>query len=132
VEMPGGVELDEVANYMVAADIFCFASVAEAQGLVTLEGMAAGLPVVAVDGSGTRDVLENGVQGLMTLNDSQSLSDAIERLVLDRELRLKMGEAARIRAREFEIYKQARRLLDVYAEAQESAREGRMIRCTRK
>jgi 1,2-diacylglycerol 3-alpha-glucosyltransferase len=131
VEMPGGVDLDEVGNYLVAADVFCFASVAEAQGLVTLEGMAAGLPVAAVDGSGTRDVLEDGVQGFMTANDSSSLAQAIEKLVMDRELRLKMGLVARTRAGEFDIIKQARKLLDVYAQAQDSARAGRLIHCNR-
>jgi glycosyltransferase involved in cell wall biosynthesis len=131
VEMPGGIDLDAVANYLVAADIFCFASVAEAQGLVTLEAMAAGLPVAAVDGSGTRDVLEDGVQGFMTANDAESLAQGIEKLVNDQELRSKMGLAARTRARDFDIINQARKLLDVYAQAQESAREGNLVRCNR-
>jgi 1,2-diacylglycerol 3-alpha-glucosyltransferase len=131
VEMPGGVDLDKVANYLVAADIFCFASVAEAQGLVTLEAMASGLPVAAINGSGTRDVLEDCVQGFMTENNAESLAQAMEKLATDPELRLKMGLAARERAREFDILKQARRLLDVYEEARESARQGNLIRCNR-
>ena len=131
VEMPGGVDLDDVKNFLVAADIFCFASVSEAQGLVTLEGMAAGLPVAAVDGSGTRDILQEGIQGFLTHNDSRSLAQAIEKLVVDDELRSKMGLASRLRAREFDIMKMAHRLMDVYAEAQESAREGKLIRCNR-
>ncbi|MFH2040627.1 MAG: glycosyltransferase [Chloroflexota bacterium] len=131
VEMPGGIDLDKVGNYLVAADIFCFASVAEAQGLVTLEAMAAGLPVVAVDGSGTRDVLEDGVQGFMTLNDVEALAQGIEKLVTDQELRIKMSLAAKIRACEFDIVNQAHKLLDVYAQAQESARQGKLIQCNR-
>jgi len=131
VEMPGGVDLDKVGNYLVAADIFCFASIAETQGLVTLEAMAAGLPVAAVDGSGTRDVLEDGVQGFMTVNDAVALGQGIENLVSDQELRSKMGLAARVRAREFDIVNQARELLDVYSQAQESARQGKLIRCYR-
>ena len=128
VEMPGGVDLDKVGNYLVAADIFCFASVAEAQGLVTLEAMAAGLPVAAVDGSGTRDVLEDGIQGFMTANDAEALGQGIEKLVADQELRSKMGLAARARAREFDIVNQARKLLDVYTQAQESSRQGKLVR----
>jgi len=131
VEMPGGVDLDKVGNYLVAADIFCFASVAEAQGLVTLEAMAAGLPVAAIDGSGTRDVLEDGIQGFMTENDAVALGQGIEKLVADLELRLKMGLAARVRAREFDIVNQARKLLDIYAQAQESSRQGKLVRCNR-
>ncbi len=131
VEMPGGIDLDKVINYLVAADIFCFASVAEAQGLVTLEAMAAGLPVAAVDGSGTRDVLEDGVQGFMTTNDVEALAQGIEKLVNDQELRSNMGLAARMRAGEFDIINQAHKLLDVYAQAQDSARQGKLIRCNR-
>ena len=131
VEMNGGVDLDAVSDYLVAADIFCFASVAEAQGLVTLEAMAAGLPVAAVNGSGTRDILEDGVQGFMTDNDPESLSRGIENLVKDRELRLKMGLAARQRAREFDILNQARKLLGVYEQSRVSAREGKLVHCNR-
>lgn len=131
VEMNGGVDLDAVSDYLVAADIFCFASVAEAQGLVTLEAMAAGLPVAAVNGSGTRDILEDGVQGFMTENDPESLSRGIEKLVKDRELRLKMGLAARQRASEFDILNQARKLLGVYEQSRHSAREGKLVHCNR-
>ena len=48
----GQVPFDEIPVYLKAADLFVFASVTETQGLVTIEAMAAGLPVVAVDGSG--------------------------------------------------------------------------------
>jgi 1,2-diacylglycerol 3-alpha-glucosyltransferase len=131
VEMPGGIDLDQVGHYLVAADVFCFASVAEAQGLVTLEAMAAGLPVAAVDGSGTRDVLEDGVQGFLTVNDAEALGKGIEKLVADQELRLKMGAAAKRRAREFDIVNQAKKILEVYGQAQESSRQGKFIRCNR-
>ena len=131
VEMPGGIDLDQVGHYLVAADVFCFASVAEAQGLVTLEAMAAGLPVAAVDGSGTRDVLEDGVQGFLTVNDAEALGKGIEKLVADQELRLKMGAAAKMRAREFGIVNQAKKILEVYGQAQESSRQGKLIRCNR-
>lgn len=131
VEMPGGIDLDQVGHYLVAADIFCFASVAEAQGLVTLEAMAAGLPVAAVDGSGTRDVLEDGVQGFMTVNDAEALGKGIEKLVADQELRLKMGAAAKKRARDFDIVNQAKKIIEVYGQAKESSRQGKLIRCNR-
>ncbi len=59
VEFTGSVPFNEVPAYLKAADLFCFASVTETQGLVTLEALAAGLPVVAVDANGTRDVVAN-------------------------------------------------------------------------
>jgi len=54
VTFTGALPFEEIPRYMKAADVFSFASVTETQGLVTIEAMAAGLPVVAVDGSGTR------------------------------------------------------------------------------
>ena len=131
VRMPGGIDLDEVGKYLVAADIFCFASVAEAQGLVTLEAMASGLPVAAVDGSGTRDILQEGVQGFLTGNSAESLAQGIEKLVASPDLRHRMGIASRKRARQFDILNQARKLVDVYHQAIESARAGQLIRCSK-
>ena len=127
IKMPGVIDLDNVAHYLTAADIFCFASVAETQGLVTLEALASGLPVAAVDGSGTRDVLQDGVQGFLSDNNGDSLAEAIEKLVSDQDLRLKCGLAAKERAREFEIKQQASKLLDVYAQAKESAMQGEFV-----
>src|SRR3989337_4055251 len=127
VEMPGVIDLGDVANYLTAADIFCFASVSETQGLVTLEAMAPGLPIAAIDGSGTRDILQDGIQGFMSINDSSALSEAIRKLVMDGEMRQKMGQAARQKARMFEIRHQAQKLLDVYAQAQESNLKGEMV-----
>ncbi len=57
VDFKGKVAFEDVPAYLKAADLFAFASNTETQGLVTLEAMAAGLPVVAVDAVGTRDVV---------------------------------------------------------------------------
>ena len=56
----GLVPFEDVPAYLKAGDIFCFASTTETQGLVTMEALAAGLPVVAVDATGTRDAVVNG------------------------------------------------------------------------
>src|SRR5688500_17989316 len=58
----GPIACADIPDHMKAADLFGFASVTETQGLATLEAMAAGLPVVAVNGSGTRDILKHGQQ----------------------------------------------------------------------
>ena len=74
VTFTGKVPFNEVPNYFKAADLFAFASITETQGLVTLEAMASGLPVVAVDASGTRDILEDGKQGFLVQNDANDLA----------------------------------------------------------
>ncbi|MBK8984634.1 MAG: glycosyltransferase [Chloroflexi bacterium] len=63
VDFIGRVAFEEVPNYLKAADLFSFASITETQGLVTMEAMAANLPVVAVDASGTSDIVEHEKTG---------------------------------------------------------------------
>jgi len=59
-EFPVKVELEEVPNYLFAAVVYCFASITETQDPATMEAMAAGPPVAAVDSSGSRDAFEDG------------------------------------------------------------------------
>jgi glycosyltransferase involved in cell wall biosynthesis len=131
VEFPGRIGPEDVPSYLAAADIFCFASITETQGLATLEAMAAGLPVAAVDASGTSDAVADGKQGFLTPNDSAALAQAIEKLVVDPDLRKEMGAEAHSKAKEFDILHQAQRLLSVYEEAKEAAKAGQYVKCNR-
>ena len=128
VQLLGSVPFDSIPRYLKAADIFCFASVTETQGLVTLEALAAGLPVVAVTATGTADAVTDGVEGLLTPNDSSALFQALQRLVDDAELRQKLAAAAPNKATEFDLDKQAKRLVTVYEEAVEAKKAGFQIR----
>ncbi len=62
----GLVPHEELPDYYHACDLFLFASQSETQGIVLLEAMAAGLPVIAVRASGVSDVLVDGRNGYMT------------------------------------------------------------------
>lgn len=62
----GQVPNDEIKNYCHASDLFLFSSRSETQGIVLLEAMAAGTPVVALEATGTEDIVINGVNGYMT------------------------------------------------------------------
>ena len=62
------------------ADLFIFASKTETQGLVLAEAMACGLPVVALDAPGARDIIENGVNGFLVDSEEQ-MKEKIEQLV---------------------------------------------------
>lgn len=57
---------EEIKNYCHAADLFLFSSLTETQGIVLLESMAAGTPVLALKATGTEDVVVNGKNGYMT------------------------------------------------------------------
>lgn len=128
VTFAGLVSFDEVISYLTAADLFCFASVSETQGLVTMEAMAAGLPIVAVDAAGTQDVVQNGQEGLLTANDSQALAKAIDRVIEDKALRDRFKAAAKQRIQTFEAVAQARKLISVYEQAFEDKQAGRFVR----
>lgn len=92
--------LEDVAAFLPALDIFVSSSRVEPFGLVMVEAMAAGLPVVATSTGGAREIVEDGVTGkLVPIGDWQALSRAVSVLLLDEEERRSMGERGRERAR---------------------------------
>jgi 1,2-diacylglycerol 3-alpha-glucosyltransferase len=117
VEFAGMVPYDQVANYLVAADMYAFTSLTETQGLGTLEAMAAGLPVVAYDAIGTRDVVINGENGLLTDANSNTLAQGIIRLINEPNQLKKLGLGALSTARQLDIRILAKELLTVYEKA---------------
>jgi glycosyltransferase involved in cell wall biosynthesis len=125
VDFVGEVPFAEIPNYLKAADIFCFASITETQGLVTLEAMAARLPIVAVDGTGTRDAVEHGRQGLLTDNDSDALARAIEQTLDNPAMQNRFSQAATKRAAEFSLRRQSQKMLAAYEQAIETHQAGR-------
>jgi glycosyltransferase involved in cell wall biosynthesis len=79
-----------------SADAFVFASLTETLGLVVLEAMASGLPVIATPAGGVADHLRDGVNGLaFPACDVDKMAHAMVRLVMDRKLRDQLGAGAR-------------------------------------
>jgi glycosyltransferase involved in cell wall biosynthesis len=95
-------------------------------GQVAIEAMLVGKPVVASDVGGLRDVVQHGVTGLMVPpSDPGALAAAIDRLLDDPGLRQRMGEAGRVRARQFEARAVAPRILEVFEDALRSRHDMR-------
>ncbi len=111
VTFTGELPFAEVTAYLKAADIFGFASVTETQGLVTMEAMAAGLPVVAVEGSGTRDIVDNGEQGFLVRNDADELAASVNRLLESPEMRQRFHVHALEKAKAFDVANRAKELV---------------------
>ena len=57
--------VDDVQNYLWDCDIYVHSAYHESLGLVLLEAMSAGVPVVTLDGKGNRDIMENGYNGFI-------------------------------------------------------------------
>jgi phosphatidyl-myo-inositol alpha-mannosyltransferase len=115
----GTVPHDELPRYHAAADVFCSPAVGqESFGLVLVEAMAAGVPVVATDIPGYREVVREGVDGLLVRpNDPGALSDAVRRLLSEPELASALAAVGRARAREFAWDAVVPRLEAVYGRA---------------
>jgi glycosyltransferase involved in cell wall biosynthesis len=128
VEFTGNVPFEDIPGYLCAADLFCFASTTETQGLVTMEALAAKLPVVAVDASGTRDVIENEKDGFLTLNEPEAFGRAVARMINDPDLRERFRNAAWQKAQTFEMKLQAQKLVAVYEQAIEDYRADQRVR----
>jgi 1,2-diacylglycerol 3-alpha-glucosyltransferase len=117
VTFTGQLPFSEVTTYLKAADLFGFASLTETQGLVTMEAMAAGLPVVAVDASGTRDIVDNGEQGFLVPNEADALAHAIDRLLESPETTKKFSQKALEKAKSFDLKNCTNQLVNVYKQA---------------
>jgi 1,2-diacylglycerol 3-alpha-glucosyltransferase len=128
VTFTGSLQFSETPAYMKAANLFGFASITETQGLATLEAMAAGLPVVAVDASGTRDILKHGQQGYLVENNAEALAAGIKKLLSNPERMKKFAHAAYKRAQSFNIESLTKSLLDVYEQAILAKKKKRFVK----
>jgi len=97
VVLVGGVPYDDLPRYYATADIFCSpATGGESFGMVLLEAMAAGKPVVASDIEGYNGIVSHGQQGLLFPRmDAAALADTLDLLVRNPALRQRMGATGR-------------------------------------
>ncbi|MGH9283702.1 MAG: glycosyltransferase family 4 protein, partial [Acidimicrobiales bacterium] len=103
VVMLGNVPHAKLPPYHAASELFCASATGrESFGIVLVEAMAAGLPVVASDIAGYREVVRAGVDGLLVPpRDPEALAQAIERLLDDPETAKRLAAAGRERAERF-------------------------------
>lgn len=101
--------------WLAEASVLAQASKYETLGISILEGMAAGLPIVATAVGGVPELVEDGVTGLLVPEgDAHRLSDALERLLNSPKLARRMGEAGRARAQKWTDQKMASQYFDLY------------------
>ena len=105
----------ELQDCYSAADVFVFASLTETQGLVLLEAMAQGVPVVAIPRMGTIDILGPGLGCRPAPNDRKGFAQVVRDLLADRAACRALGEEARRYAQTWAAITMAQRLSTLYA-----------------
>jgi len=112
-----------------AMDIFVFTSLSETQGMVVAEAMAAGLPVVALDASGVREVVRDGENGFLLAADATpaEFAHALGKISGDRGLRDRFSNAAQRTAQGFSCEQSARHALAFYEETRRATRARRLM-----
>jgi glycosyltransferase involved in cell wall biosynthesis len=115
VSFPGVLSRGEVAWAMGAADVFVLPSRVEPFGIVVLEALRAGCPVVVSGRGGAVEIVRDGIDGLVVdplLTDA--LSASVDRILTDRELAERLSASGPARAAEFNWHSIAARYRDVY------------------
>jgi glycosyltransferase involved in cell wall biosynthesis len=87
---------EPLAKAYASADVFVFPSTTDTFGNVVIEAQASGLPVIVSDVGGPKELVEDGVSGIVTkAHDAEDFARAINRLAGDAKLRAQMGDKAR-------------------------------------
>ena len=108
---------DTLAQYYSAAEVVVVPSQYESFGLVALEAMACGTPVIASRVGGLLHTVEDNVTGLLVpAGDPDALADKLRQVLLDADLRAKLGANARERALTYTWPNVAKRITEVYKE----------------
>jgi phosphatidylinositol alpha-mannosyltransferase len=112
----GQVPYEVIPRYYATGDIFCSpATGKESFGIILLEALASGKPVVASEIAGYREVIESEKEGILVPpKDPEKLAEALLRLLKDRNLRVEMGQRGREKALSYDWGKVTARILNYY------------------
>jgi glycosyltransferase involved in cell wall biosynthesis len=109
--------VDNVADHLASFDLFAFPSKHEGLGSILIDAMQFGLPIVATSVGGIPDLIVDGENGVLIVeDDSSGLAAAIARLFSDSALRNAISRANRLRARDYQPQIMTERYLDLYRE----------------
>ncbi|TME62025.1 MAG: glycosyltransferase family 1 protein [Chloroflexi bacterium] len=115
VSFVGSRDQEDLALYYAAADVCAVPSLTESFGLVALEAMACGTPVVGTRVGGLQTVITDGESGLLVpAGDYEALAEAIARVLTDARLRMHLAHGARERAEHFTWRRVGDRMVELY------------------
>lgn len=114
-------QTENIVEHYHVSDIYVHTAYYEPFGLVLLEAMAAGLPVIALDGMGNRDVIQNGDNGYLIENDDPVLfADVIEKIITDTDIYQAISQRGKEFASQFDSSLKNKEMLRFYKEILES------------
>jgi glycosyltransferase involved in cell wall biosynthesis len=117
VEFAGQVTYAALAEAYASCDVFCLPSLQEGFGIVFLEAMIAGKPVVACRGTAAEELVDPDLGILVPIDDVRALADALHRLLTDPVERARLGSRGPARAEAFAPLPTAQRFMDAVAGA---------------
>lgn len=117
VDFLGRIPREKTFSYYQEADVFVLPSLNEGMSNAMLEALATGLPIIATDTGGSKELIQEGENGYMIkMKDSQDIAEKIEKLINNSELRKNMSENSRkialkmswenVAKQYYEVYKQ--------------------------
>ena len=118
----GDVTAGQLAAEYNGADVFCLPSTQEGFGIVFLEAMAAGKPIVATHAAAVPEVVRHGL--LVEAENHDALADAIETLYGDSQLRALLADQGRQDVESYDMRRVARRFMEIVSTG---TREGEVI-----
>lgn len=114
----GKINRELIKNYLDAADIFVYASTTETQGTIISEAMYMGLPVVAVNASGVKDMVIDGKTGYLTDESIDDMVYAVLKCITEKFNRQTLSRESKLYAKEnYTIEVCTEKLLNVYDNA---------------
>jgi glycosyltransferase involved in cell wall biosynthesis len=116
VRFAGFVSEERKWQILAASDLYVSTSLHEGFGIVFLEAMVNGLPVVCYDCGGQVDFVSDEVGRLVPIGEAKQFRDEILSLAENQGLRARLGEAARLRAAAYSVQAYARRYREIYGE----------------
>ena len=123
VNFVGSLDQENLALYYAAADVCAVPSLTESFGLVALEAMACGTPVVGTRVGGLQTLIDDGESGLLVpAGDDQALADGIEKVLTDPRLRMHLAHGARDRAEHFTWQSVGEKIAGLYDSVRTSSR----------
>jgi glycosyltransferase involved in cell wall biosynthesis len=107
--------VDNVEEFLWQSDLYVHTALYEPLGLVILEAMAAGVPVISLDGRGNRDIVVNGENGFLIMEqDAQKFANRIIALINNKEEYSRISKNAVEYAKNHDIKQYIKNLIDIY------------------